>query len=160
MTTEPPDWPWSQPPWVNREGAFPAPTAAELVAFERRHSIELPPRYRDLLLTFTGGPPEGCDFWIPALEEHRPLRELYPLTSASDGADLEGCIDWVEFIPRELVAFADDGYGSWFCLGVRGPTPGEVFYVSHTLQEGDPRRIARVAASFDGFMHSGRPPAG
>ncbi len=159
MTTEHRDWPWSQPPWVNRDGAFPATTADELVAFERRHSIALPPRYRDLLLTFAGGPPEGCDFQVPSLAERRPLRELYPLTSASDGADLAGCVDWVEFISRELLAFADDGYGSWFCLGVRGPMCGEVFYVSHNLEEGDPRRTARVAASFEEFMQNGRPPA-
>jgi hypothetical protein len=146
------EWPYSQQPWVNREGPFPTPTEAELSEFERRHSIELPRPYRQFLLSFVGGPPEGCGFWIPAYEEVRHLHEMYPLRTRSDGSDLEHCIDWEEFIPRELLAFANDGYGSWFCIGIRGPLYGQVLYIWSEIETDDPRRIVNVAASFDEFM--------
>ena len=158
MPAHGPDWPYSQPPWVNRDGAFAAPTAAEVDAFEQRHAVKLPPDYRQFLLTFAGGPPEGCSFRVPGLEENRRLAELYPLTTDSEGASLEGTVDWDEFFPREMLAFADDGCGNWFCIGIRGQISGRVFYVDHDYERDHPLHISQIAASFQQFMQSSQPP--
>lgn len=156
MPAQPSDWPYSQSPYVNREGPFPTPTAAELAEFERRHSITLPEAYRSFLVNFAGGPPEGCHVLVQSIGEELGLANVYPLRSARDAegigtADLESVVNWDEFFPRDLLAFADDGCGNWFCIGVRGEMAGKVFYVDHEYERGEARHLVKVADSFDAF---------
>ena len=156
MPAEPSDWPYSQSPYVNRDGPFPAPAAAELAEFERLHSLALPEAYRSFLVTFTGGPPEGCHIRVKSVGEDLTLREVYPLRSTRDAdgegaADLDGVVNWDEFFPRDLLAFADDGCGNWFCIGVRGEVSGKVFFVDHEYERGEARHLVKVADSFDAF---------
>jgi len=68
----------------------------------------------------------------------------------------------VDVLPAELIAFAEDYWGKLFCIGIRGPCRGKVYFWDHNQSyPGDELPgwdgLTLLAGSFDAFAaHLGR----
>jgi hypothetical protein len=105
--------------------------AARLTAFEARIGAALPADYRRFLLAHNGGQFVPCEIVLPG--EAEPFASLGAAFGLHDGADaLDRVFDNVkDYIPAEVIAFAEDEGGNLLCIGIRGEPRGRVYFWDH-----------------------------
>lgn len=132
---------------------------ADISAFERRFSIELPQEYRDFLLAHNGGRPEPDAFPIKGFEKN-PKGVIHVFLRL-DGAIESSNVDWtyrtmLGRIPKNLIAIARDGSGGLVCLSMSGPDRGVVYYWDFYGETCPPSwdNVFRVTDTFREFLDS------
>ena len=123
-----------------------APPVAEeiIVQFENQIGVKLPASYRDFTSMFGdvlihGGKSNDVSVGVfyglrgESVEAYR-LDRAYKVTRGR--------------VPNDWIPFATDGGGNWFCLSLKSPKAGAVFWCDHE----DPNYTELLAPSFDDFI--------
>jgi hypothetical protein len=121
----------------------------EVLQFERRHDVHLPPAYRAFLLETNGGAPK------PSRVAGTDVEYLYSLYGSRDFIDLEYAQGSFSGLPASHIAIGADPSGKPFLLDC---VSGGVFLLDHTRGEVD--RMLPVAADFGSFLALLRDDAG
>ena len=132
---------------------------ARLTAFEARIGAALPADYRRFLLAHNGGQLVPCEIVLPG--EAEPFASLGAAFGLHHGADaLDRVFDNVkDYIPAEVIAFAEDEGGNLLCIGIRGEHRGRVYFWDH--EGAGWEDLTPLAGSFDAFVAAlGRPQPG
>jgi hypothetical protein len=120
---------------------------ARLEAFEARLPAPLPEPYRRFLLSHNGGYPSGA----------RKACILHHVCGIHDGPD------WAQFrdnaklyggvIPKQMLPFADDPGGNFYCISLHGPNRGAVYFFDHE-SSGACDGFTLDAPDFDAFLQA------
>ena len=123
---------------------------ARLTAFEARIGATLPADYRRFLLAHNGGRLVPCEIVLPG--EAEPFASLAAAFGLHHGADsLDRVFDNVkDYIPAEVIAFAEDEGGNLLCIGIRGEHGGRVYFWDH--EGAGWEDLMPLAGSFDAFV--------
>ena len=154
------DWPDVPPIFGGRDTPFQTCTLDEVRSFEQQHDLELHWQYRQFLMHFDGGRPEGGSIQaMTGTDEIYGIMALHPLIDRrGDEVDLYSQVNWDEFIPRDLLSIGGDGSGNWYCIAVRNKARGAIFFVDHEKPMDHFLRVVILAPDFDTFCANAIPP--
>lgn len=113
----------------------------EVLAFERRHGVRLPPAYRGFLLETNGGAPK------PNRVAGTKVEYLYSLAGSRDFVDLEYAQGSFSELPALHIAIGTDPVGKPFLLDCAS---GAVVLFDH--RRGEAERMTPIAADFGSFL--------
>ncbi|GEM_PF-1869484 len=123
---------------------FPNPSPEILNSIELKFGLVLPEEYRTFLLTQGGGQPSESNEVFSPDESDLPVQvffgfggkygslfEALEVYQEREWATGEVDEETVHKLPIEFMPFADTVFGDFFCVGVRPPVQGQVFFWSH-----------------------------
>lgn len=131
-----------------------------LQAIEQLWEISnLPQKYRDFLLKYNGGIPQKKRFWFKGKRDGSYLTEFYGIIKSSTSNLLMEQKNAGERIPDNTLPIADDIYGNWILISLKGPDRGKIYFWDHELEsyEGeipDYSNLTLIADSFEEFINS------
>lgn len=141
---------------VQFEDGGPPVSEADIVAFENRHCLVLPPAYRNFLLSTNGGHPVPDE--IDIVIEGASLRwRLHYFAGLND--PVESCnLDWLMEVTREtrpkyMVPIVGDEAGNHFYLDARPAHVGAIYF-GPTPENAGPIMFTLVRPNFDSFIRS------
>jgi hypothetical protein len=137
---------------------YPAVNDARLDRLQTQIGAVLPAAYRRFLLLRNGGRANDAAFDVPGWG--KSLVNNFFAVDASDACDLMDMHRRLDhFLPKTLLAVADDPAGNLICLGLAGALAGHVLFCWHEepieadLERGICERgLYPVAINFDAFL--------
>lgn len=142
------------------EVTFDPIDAAEIQAFEARHSLVLPEDYKAFLLTRNGGKKVLRRFETRDKTVTSSIMLFLPLLNGNDGKNLEEYYRKFisgRIVPDYLLPVGTDPLNNLICLAVQGTKQGQVYYCNVNHMEGrklPPSLIKPVADSFTELYNS------
>jgi SMI1-KNR4 cell-wall len=127
----------------------------ELLIFEEKVGINLPPDYRQYLLKYNGGSPVPSDFNIPN-HGMNSIDEMFGIHNGPKYLSLESNFEtYKNRIPHGLLPIANDNFGNILCIGFLGEAKGQIYFWDHEeCDDGDWSDIVRISDSFTSFLNS------
>ncbi len=127
----------------------------ELAEFEKQLRTVLPPEYRNYLIEHNGGKFENRIVSLPGEGGETRIHHIYGLHHGPAYARLADTYIWfAETFSADYLPVSDDSFGNWFCLKLRGPGTGAIYFGYHEKMA-DPEDIEQLvylAGSFDEFL--------
>ncbi|MEZ6046986.1 MAG: SMI1/KNR4 family protein [Planctomycetaceae bacterium] len=133
----------------------PSPASEEHIAVvENAIGYRLPDDYREFARFYSGGSPNETDveFSDPETGTFYASVGVFFTLSPEDDRNILSWMKRTEFFPVDLVAFAGDGGGNYFCLDFRrdDKNPPVVFW--HSGRRGLDTEISFIANTFSDFV--------
>ena len=136
-----------------RRAVPPSCPRADVVRFEEKFGVKLPPAYAALLYFSNGGYPATNTFRLPGCSEALAINEFYYLapeyrsdpSGRGPGSNLWFQME-VSSLPAQCVPIASDAFGNQVYLDL-SKDPAPVMALIH-----DPDETVRVADSFEKFL--------
>jgi hypothetical protein len=130
---------------------------ADVVAFETRNGIQLPPDYREFLISHNGGKVISAECFVNPEIQTVAVDAFCGLTGRR-GLDIQGWLDeYKSEMPPGFLIIAKDPGGNFFILGTASPTCG-VFYWDHTQvfpsSSEDGGNTYNISLTFEQFRNS------
>jgi hypothetical protein len=135
----------------------------QLIQLEKELGFDLPPQYREFLLSNSGGGVDDENAWIVIEKNGKSFRMKFEyfysvMDPSYPSYELkQQYLDFQNRIPKEMVAIGHDGFGNQILLGVSESQRGKVFFWDHE-DEGfdespdDYHNTILIANSFDEFV--------
>jgi cell wall assembly regulator SMI1 len=136
-------------------GTAPPLTSADIADFEQRYAISLPSEFREHYLKFNGGQPDSYRF-IDDNDALLIVNEFLPIQHGPRSCTLEATLWRMKIdqplLPENLVPFAVDPGGAFFCFSTCDKDCGQIYFVQ---MDGDPKLGSDsmcVASSLNEFL--------
>ncbi|MEZ6058500.1 MAG: SMI1/KNR4 family protein [Planctomycetaceae bacterium] len=140
-------------------GDTPPLTDAEISAFEKEHSLNLPKDYREFLLLNNGvfPTPDCVEFEEAGRKTASDVFCFFALGDERAGLSMDWHIEtYADRIPRDTVPVGRDSGGNLWLLSVRSSDAGSIFFWDHgsfdTFDETDLSNWPKIASSFHEFQ--------
>ncbi len=132
---------------------FPNLSSEDFRKLEGTMGMALPEDLRRHYESFNGGTPKKNTFI--ADDEYR-IKEFLPILYGAKGACLEDAyVDLVlnnKSFPKDVIPFASDGGGDYFCYCLSAERRGEVFFYQSDYYDDPARAVVWLAPTFNAFM--------
>jgi SMI1-KNR4 cell-wall len=126
---------------------------SELEDFERTCGLTLPQEFRDLYLQYNGGQPERDRFTDS--NGTCVVHEFLPIKYGPPRLTLEATLQRVKsLLPDNLVPFAVDPGGAFFCFSTRAGDYGQIYFCLMEDRAGVTSRAEFLAPSLTAFLAS------
>lgn len=143
---------------MEMRAANPPTTESAIQRFEKERGLRLPPSFRRFLLATNGGYPLKNTYPLPVRpsDPHELVQNFLGLGLSTPTSNLDNAYDfYAGRIPFGIVLIANQDFGSYICLDLRGGRERVVFWDQrHFWGTGEWREedLYHVAATFDEFL--------